>query len=420
MRGLGGRTVDRGPTVTRPEYCERFEFPCVKVHVAAVDLSACRPLDRLAKIALSVCLAVSVSSLLCEDASAGVGDGSSPRFDLAEEAPAYLALEPGPLAWIGAELERNGRVRLPAMSSLPLLARYANPAVERSGAWRRFWVGRYGPGGWSSWMPLSWSTNSCREDVPAKIVTQVDWRSLDQPRWRSAAVPIASTSDLDEISSLLDRWLVPRDGVMTPQWSGIESTAECQPWQLPRPVTFFRIDHERDTFRLLECDGSVSPDAIDRLSVMARPPGVPRPNLPLSNEPDPAARRGEWLPKVKLVHPRLVWAIQQIASAYPTRAIYVVSGYRPDAGRSFHARGRALDIQIVGVPNERTFGLCRELPDVACGYYPNDRFVHVDVRGFAVGHPFWIDAAQPGEPSQYVDSWPGVIDGGAILHGGEL
>ena len=35
----------------------------------------------------------------------------------------------------------------------------------------------------------------------------------------------------------------------------------------------------------------------------------------------------------------------------------------------------------MGVPNEQVFAVCRRLSDVGCGFYPNNRFVHVDVRG---------------------------------------
>jgi hypothetical protein len=37
------------------------------------------------------------------------------------------------------------------------------------------------------------------------------------------------------------------------------------------------------------------------------------------------------------------------------------------------------------------------------------------VRRPGSGHPIWIDVSAPGEPSRYVDAWPGVIDGGALV-----
>jgi hypothetical protein len=69
----------------------------------------------------------------------------------------------------------------------------------------------------------------------------------------------------------------------------------------------------------------------------------------------------------------------------------------------------------MGVPTAALFQVCQKLADVGCGYYPNNKFVHVDVRRPGSGHPFWIDVSGPGEPSRYVDSWPGVIEGGGLV-----
>jgi hypothetical protein len=193
----------------------------------------------------------------------------------------------------------------------------------------------------------------------------------------------------------------------------------CPVWREPAPVTLARYGAEVDSFRLLECDGSVTADALDRLSVLARPPRVERPGLPLPAEPSPEAPNGEWVPNIKLVHPRLVWLVAQVSAAFPRRWIYLVSGYRRDAHGSYHRRGRALDLYVVGVPNELLFKVCRKLHDAGCGYYPNSSYVHLDVRPFGHGHPMWIDLARPGEPSQYVDDWPGVVESGALSGAGE-
>jgi hypothetical protein len=176
----------------------------------------------------------------------------------------------------------------------------------------------------------------------------------------------------------------------------------------------FRYGAEHDVFRLLECDGSVAAEALDRLSVLARPPGSERPSLPLPLEPQVTNEFGEWLPELKLVHPRLVWLLESIARAFPNRAIYVFSGYRRDGHGSLHRQGRALDLSVMGVASEDLFRFCRKLHDVGCGFYPNSKFIHVDVRPFGSGHPMWIDVSEPGKPSEYVDSWPGLIDEGAL------
>ena len=81
-------------------------------------------------------------------------------------------------------------------------------------------------------------------------------------------------------------------------------------------------------------------------------------------------------------------------------------GYRPFAEvndgsghKSTHGEGRALDISILRVPNEKLFEVCRELKDVACGFYPNSKFVHLGVRRAHTGKTFWIDESMPGEPA---------------------
>jgi hypothetical protein len=83
-----------------------------------------------------------------------------------------------------------------------------------------------------------------------------------------------------------------------------------------------------------------------------------------------------------------------------------------------HSEARAMDINVMGIPNTALFQLCQKLPDVGCGYYPNNKFVHVDVRRPGSGHPFWIDVSSPGEPSRYVDGWPGVVEAGGLVWAG--
>ena len=159
----------------------------------------------------------------------------------------------------------------------------------------------------------------------------------------------------------------------------------CPRWRAPRPVTVLRYAGERERLTLFDCDGAIAPDVIDRLSSLARPPGTPRPALPLPDEPSENATGGEWTPGVRLLDPRLVWVLGKIAEAFPDRPIVIMSGYRPDAHSSLHRSGRALDLAVQGVSNEDLFRTCRRLSNVGCGYYPNGAFVHFDVG--------------PGEPS---------------------
>lgn len=190
----------------------------------------------------------------------------------------------------------------------------------------------------------------------------------------------------------------------------------------PRPVRVMGHGGERGVFTPQRCDGSVPPGVLETLSILARPQGVPRPNS-LPDQPVPGGARGEWLPGLKLLHPRLLWVLYRIASAFPWREVYIYSGYRPapspskpGSHRSQHHDGRALDLSVRGVSNEDLLALCWELRGVSCGYYPNNKFVHIDVRPREQGNGVWVDTSAPGEPSRYVASWPGVVEGGTVVY----
>ena len=210
-------------------------------------------------------------------------------------------------------------------------------------------------------------------------------------------------------------------------WALTPKETPIPAWQCrEREVTLQRYGREKDSFRLVGCDGSIPPDALDRLSLLARPTGVERPSELLPSVPDEdAAEHGEWLPNIRLVHPRLLWVLDNIARAHPWRPIYLFSGYRPPESRkrsagshkSQHWEGRALDITVPGVANADLFKLCRELPDLACGFYPNNKFVHIGVRNRGEGGIIWIDASKPNDPADYVDSWPGVVEQGGMAWG---
>ncbi len=315
--------------------------------------------------------------------------------------------------WLLAERARGIPHRLGSERRLPLLRRFVEPAVERHGEWRGFWLGRFGP---SSWLEgrLSWSMTACepREELPRgmQAPTGPSW-SLKRPLSLELGAALASSMN-DMLTSEL---FAPSIGEAV-----IAPAGRCKPWEKPYSATLARYGGEHDTIKLLECDGSVAVDALDRLSVIARPPGTPRPELPLPLDPaQDGVLSGEWLPEVRLLNPRLVWAVARLASMFPKRVMYVISGYRRQAHDGLHNKGRALDIFITGVSNEDLFRACRKMKDVGCGFYPHNRFVHVDVRAPFTGHALWIDASKPGEKTQYVDSWPGVVGSGALSFGND-
>ena len=366
--------------------------------------------DAVSRLLRSSIAALALIGLAHATASAGFiqRPGSQAR-PLTSAAPVWPLAPLTPEAWFSAGIAGDKRYRLATDSLNGFLDRYTHPAREAPD-WRAFWRGRYGRSSWHA-PELAWmeAPGSAAEPVAA----QAEASSFAQQLELAPPALYAPPLWID----LLPTWMLeiaPR-----PEPVQVAPVKVCAPWERTRPVTLMRWGAERDTFRLTECDGSVASEALDRLSVIARPPGTQHPGLPLPPEPLAASAPGEWLPKVKMLHPRLVWVVSQIAAAFPGRALYVISGYRPEDHGGFHRRGRALDLFVVGVKNEDLFRVCHSLRDVACGFYPNNKFVHVDVRPFGTGHPVWIDLAAPNEPSRYVDSWPGVIDGGALAWAGE-
>lgn len=267
------------------------------------------------------------------------------------------------LSWLVSGVHQRRPFRLVPDRSLSLLTHYLAPAQNHVPEWRSFFRGAYGFSSWSSRPSLTWSLGS---QVPE------------------------------------------------PEPLSVSTRGPCPRWKAPRPVSVARYDgSESATLPLLDCDGGIAPDALDVLSVLSRVPGAPRPELPLPLEPASDAGPGEWLPQVKLLEPRLIWVLQKVAEAFPRRTLYIMSGYR-QAGHSssLHGKGRALDLFVVGVPNEQLFAVCRSLRDVGCGYYPNSKFVHVDVRPYGTKRVLWIDDSGPGMPSHYLDGYPGVLEPG--------
>jgi hypothetical protein len=304
------------------------------------------------------------------DASVSLHDGAelqpAPAVSLLSlqtaRGPARLPLPLSETAWLSG-FDRYRRLRLEPSPTLSLIGRYQHPWENHTPDWRAFFFGRYG-----------------FESDPAPVLT----------------------------------WRLPES--FLPLSLPVVSKRPCPRWKAPRAVTILRYAGESERMPLFDCDGAIAPDVIDRLSTLARAPETPRPSLPLPDEAQ--TDHGEWLPGLRLLDPRLVWVLGELQQAFPGRAIVIMSGYRPDAHTSFHKRGKALDLYVHGVPNEQLFAVCRTLRDVGCGYYPNNRFVHLDVRPFGTKKLGWVDISEPGAPSHYVDGWPGVMAPGTAWLGG--
>jgi uncharacterized protein YcbK (DUF882 family) len=102
--------------------------------------------------------------------------------------------------------------------------------------------------------------------------------------------------------------------------------------------------------------------------------------------------------KVHPLAPRLLDLVYRSMRHFEATVVHVVSGYRRDRAGSRHTQGRAVDLVVAGISNERLAAYLRELGFVGVGIYPKSGFVHLDVRDASY---FWSDDSAPGEPSRY-------------------
>ncbi len=164
---------------------------------------------------------------------------------------------------------------------------------------------------------------------------------------------------------------------------------------------------EAEPLALTRCDGTPNLDALDALSILARPHGLDRPTrseVRRFARHAPAKRRHRFVaPGILRLAPGLLRRVQAIADHWPHDRIEIVSGYRPhERHESRHFHGRALDIRVTNVPRHRVSQFARTLTDTGVGYYPNSSFTHVDVRDQSA---YWVNRSGPGEPADY-GMWP--------------
>jgi Peptidase M15 len=177
---------------------------------------------------------------------------------------------------------------------------------------------------------------------------------------------------------------------------------------------------ENESFSLVDCKGKPLDTAREKLSILARPWGTPKPVIEPPKKTKKGAKSpagkdkpgettadaGEIAPNVRLLDPGLLTRIDTIARHFSGKHISVVSGYRPRSRGSLHQSARAIDLRVTGASNEEVVAFCKTIADTGCGYYPNSSFVHVDVRAPGTGSVSWIDASGPGEAPRYVSAWP--------------
>jgi uncharacterized protein YcbK (DUF882 family) len=216
-------------------------------------------------------------------------------------------------------------------------------------------------------------------------VTQVD--HLKQTIWTIANayekivqyVAETSSSYLDEaIFQAKSTKVIPNDKTTTPVPAGMT---------FHLPVHFIRLrNNQQITLSLLDKNGNVDKESLRLLSILA-------------------GRDGQRTPR-KLFHPDLIRAIQFMADQFPGKSIQVISGFRPKNRRdkrgrkrnteSYHSLGRAMDFRVVGVSSREVYQLVKQLPNVGVGFYPEAKFVHMDVRDEKT---LWVDDSRAGEPS---------------------
>jgi len=165
-----------------------------------------------------------------------------------------------------------------------------------------------------------------------------------------------------------------------------EREAAEERWGRPRHpgvVTLVRVlTHERLRLRLIDSRGRARRAAKRRLARLFRYRRTTQ-----SKEPPG----------------RLLQILSRVSDHFGGRPISVYSAYRPEGGNteesSRHVAGAAVDIRIRGVPNRALRDYLRTLPRVGVGYYPNGRFVHLDVRRRSA---YWVDRSGVGEDPDYV------------------
>lgn len=112
------------------------------------------------------------------------------------------------------------------------------------------------------------------------------------------------------------------------------------------------------------------------------------------------------------IHWRLVRSLYRISRAFPGKTIRVYSAFRHPRisrlKRSYHTRGRAIDLRVDGVSNKklRDF-VMKRFKRIGVGYYPKTPFIHFDVR--PKRSAFWVDFSGSGEDSRYAKNPYGLL-----------
>lgn len=218
--------------------------------------------------------------------------------------------------------------------------------------------------------------------VPSRFVTYV---RRGQTLSKIARAHDCSVSELRRINRLGKRGLRAGARLKLPGYSSTSGRRGKRDYGKPeRPgVVTVVVKDERASIALVDEQGRVRDQGLQHLAQwMHRNP------FDVAKWPTP--------------HPRLGLLLANISDHFGGRAIHLYSGFRSAGGRtkgtSRHVQGRAVDIQVQGVPKRVLFDYCRSLGNTGCGYYPRSLFVHVDAREKS-GQ--WVDWSRPGRRARY-------------------
>ena len=111
--------------------------------------------------------------------------------------------------------------------------------------------------------------------------------------------------------------------------------------------------------------------------------------------------RASWRMYDCYVQDRLLWYLYLVGHHFDSE-IHIVSGLRSKERKSSrHHNGHAVDFRVPGVKAKEVWEYCkRTFPLTGVGYYPNTRFVHLDV-GRDHHQAYWVDSSGSGESASY-------------------
>lgn len=205
--------------------------------------------------------------------------------------------------------------------------------------------------------------------------------------------------ELKIASTMMAGWLAASSPVPIPA----EGVAVMMEARAVTPVEVHLYDENRRISErvLLERDGATDPETAQRLSRMFR--------CRITGHQRPMAQR-------------TLAMLADLAERYAGKTIDFVSAHRATRSESWtspHRASRALDFRIKGVdPREVRDYLWRTYTGVGIGWYPGDRFIHMDSRPgqdtawtFQRGknhyRPYWAELARAKDPPRTLQRRPG-------------